>query len=178
MSGSKGFSDDEAAKLAQVVSDQLRRAPLDLPMPGEGEVGYTRRCIQPLIGALVKRLRIVGLLQAGDGSAPVAPVPFLGRFFYPDVTLTFRGQPLLACEVKLLRDSRVQYALATAVGQVSIYRDAGYPHGVLILIDVTGTLSEEAIATATHGFEEAGLLHLVVRKPGASSLQSHPAPFD
>jgi hypothetical protein len=176
MSGASGFSDDDAAKLAQVLSDQLRRGALEVPELGEGEVDYTSRCIQPVITALIARLGIVGLLQAGDGAAPVPPVPFLGRFFYPDATLTYRDQALVACEVKLLRDSRVQYALATAVGQVSIYRDAGYPHGLLILIDMTGTLSDDAIAAATRGFEEAGLLHLVVRKPGRRGLQPHPIP--
>jgi hypothetical protein len=170
----RGFSAADVEKLAQLLAGRLRGGALPAPRPDEPEVAYTGRCIQPAVAAVIQRLSIIGILRAGDGAAPVRPVPFLGRFFYPDITVSYYDQPLVACEVKLVRDAGTQYALATAVGQVSIYRDAGYAQALLILIDLTGTLGDEAVRAATQGFEDAALLHLVVRQPDRGGLRPHP----
>jgi hypothetical protein len=165
----------EVSRLMEIVVRRLRFGPLELPQPGESEPAYTRRCLQPAVAAEIEALGIEGLWRGGDGAAPVPTIAFLGRRFFADLTVHYHSQPILACEVKLLRAPSTQNALATAIGQASLYREAGYPRAALVLVDMVRQLPEEAVRAADRGFAALGLLHLVVRRPGSQRLNEHPA---
>jgi hypothetical protein len=170
----EALSDDDVSHLTTIVVRRLRYAPLSAPRLGETEPAYTARVIQPIVREEVERVGVKGILVAGDGGPPVQPVYFLGRIFIPDLTVSFHHHRAIACEVKLLRARQTQNALATAVGQASLYREAGYPESILCLIDTTGQFMAEAVLAATKGFESIGQLHLVVRRTVGVAMGPHP----
>jgi hypothetical protein len=89
-------------------------------------------------------LGIEGVVLAGDGVAPVAPVPYLGIRFYPDMTLHHYGEPVLAIEVKYLKQGQPQGSLATALGQASVYRQR-FPQVAVFLVDMSARI--DAVST-------------------------------
>lgn len=169
------LSEGDLAHLAEIVVSHLRTAPLGSPRAGESERAFTARVIQPSLRDVLSEVGVSGLLLGGDGAAPVQPILFLGRHFFPDVTIAYHDQRALACEVKIFRGTQTQNSLATAVGQASLYREAGYPHSVLCLVDGAEQFATEAVLAASRGFAAAGLLHFVLRRGTADGLEPHPS---
>ena len=101
-------------------------------------------------------------------------VSFLARQFYPDLAVSYRDQRALACEIKLLRDVQSQNAIATAVGQASIYRDTGYPRSVLCLFDLVDQFTDQAVTDASTALADSGGVDLVVRRLRGSGFAPHP----
>lgn len=162
-------------RLARVVVGHLAGAPLEPPSGLEPEPSYTARVIQPSLSARLRELEIHGLLLAGDGAAPVAGVNFLGRRFHPDVSIAFHSQLVLACEVKLLRTGQPQSQVATAVGQAAIYRQAGYPKAVLMLVDLQDQFDDASIIDGAAALDRAGLMACVVRRIRGVTVLPQPA---
>jgi hypothetical protein len=170
------FGPQHVERVALLLQERLRNAPLPPPDVQETEFGFTSRALQPLIAEAVHDREITGLLHAGDGVAPVAPVSFLGKPFYPDITVAFHTQLLLACEVKFLKDRQRQNVLATALGQASLYRAAGYERAMLVLLDVgRPSLRPDQVQMADALLHSAHGLHLVVRTLGRGCFEPHPA---
>lgn len=168
------LSGGDAANLSQLVAHRLRHEPLSPPHSTELEPAYTARVIQPALGRALSEANVSGLFPVGDGSSPVEPAIFLDRRFYPDFGAMYFDQRILAGEVKILRARQSQNAIATAVGQVTIYRESGYLAGVLCLVDLVGQFSDDAVRAATKELSDTTGVALVVRTAtGNDALAPH-----
>lgn len=109
------------------------------PRQDESEPEYTRSVLSVVVKDELGRLPGLALRYRGDGDQENAiPASVLGIPFYPDMAVTIGAQNLWAAEVKVLRDSGRQSALATAIGQATIYRSR-YQYVSVVLIDVAPT---------------------------------------
>jgi hypothetical protein len=134
----------QVARLADLTRLTLRTLPLPAPAVGESEPSYTARCLHQAIEILVKNIGIRGLRATGERLAPVRTVHFLGLRFYPDLAIMYREWPIIAIEVKYLGGRHSQTALATAIGQATIYRLGGYLRSFVLLIDQRGHSSDDS----------------------------------
>lgn len=134
------LSETAIHNLAAYVAEGLSVATVALPSSASPDMEYsfTSHWVRPTVESLVRGWEDKGLLVAGDGGAPVAPLPLLGLLFTPDVTIRFHEQRLIAIEVKLLRPSATQTPLKTGIGQAAIYREAGFPVSLLVALDAGG----------------------------------------
>lgn len=159
----------------ELVVDRLRLAPLEAPQPHESEPAYTARCLQVLVREELERLGIHGLIYAGAGGGPVRPVYLLGLRFYPDLTVLLHGERLIALEVKYLRRGQRQNSLATALGQASLYRLAGYRRVAMFVVDVENRIEADELDNATELLRQTSFVDLIVRRRTGSILLPHPA---
>lgn len=137
------------------------------PTPTEMEAAYTARVIQPIVAAAIGRLKSRhGLVQGGDGAGPPSPVPLAGSLFYPDVTVAYHSQPMIAIEVKLVRPGAgVQKVLATGLGQAVIYQGR-YAHSLLLIVgasDYTGPWVASQEVAAINDRTEVSVVQVVAR---------------
>jgi hypothetical protein len=168
-----GLDEAQVARLMKLVAGALRQNALEAPHPSEREPAYTARCLRAPIMHVLAELQIDGLMYAGDGGAPVRPVPLFGLSFYPDLTVTFFGARTLAFEVKFLSSARRQNSVATGLGQAYLYRQAGYRRTGAFLIDLANMMSDEDIKRAEDVCRSADIDVIVRRKLG-DSLAGHP----
>jgi hypothetical protein len=88
----------------------------------------------------------------------------LGLHFYPDLIVTYHRLPMVAVEVKYLRRGQRQGSFATAVGQATIYREAGYRRAIVLMLDLSNRIANEEVLQAQRRFASTGFLELVVRR--------------
>ena len=120
------LSAERSARLKALVFEHFQQVDLKAPSKGEGETAFTRRVLQPSMRELLSEIGFSGLLPTGDGAASIQSVHFLNLHFRPDMGISLFNRKVLAIEVKLLRGMSRQNSLATAVGQATLYRAAGY----------------------------------------------------
>ena len=137
-------------RLFGIVNEQLRSAALPAPAARESEEKYTDRCVLPVVRSVVERTRISHLLVGGHHTGINRPVRYLGFDFHPDVLVIYRGQRLLAYEVKFLAGGDASGALSKAIGQASIYGMHGYSASAALILDVSGARSPSQIARAAN----------------------------
>jgi hypothetical protein len=167
------LTEPQASRLMDLVAKRLCEIELEAPAPGEREPAYTARCLLGPVREALEELRIHGLVEAGEGGAPVRPVPLFGLLFYPDLTVTFHGAPTLAFEVKYLGVSGRQGSIATGLGQAYLYRQARYRRAGALLIDLANTISDEEIKRAEEVCRSANI-EVIVRRKVRGLLAEHP----
>lgn len=163
----------QAQRLMELITLCLRDIDLDAPEPAEREPVYTARCLLSPVRAALRKLRIHGLVEGGDGGTRAQPVPLFGLLFYPDLTIRYHGTPILAYEVKYLGRSGRQASIATGLGQAYLYQQAGYKHAGAFLIDRTNTMSDEEIKHAEEVCRSASI-EVIVRREVRGLLAQHP----
>ena len=168
------LSDRQVGRLMEIVVHELRTAELPSPNVGEHEPVYTARCLQGPVRRVLGRLGIDGLIQAGEGGGRVRPVVLFGLRFYPDLAVVYHGAKTLAFEVKYLRASGRENAVATALGQTYLYRQAGYRRCGTFLVDITGRSSDAETIAAERICRSAGI-DVVVRRKLGQFLGQHPS---
>lgn len=131
------LSQDRSAALHARLFELMSVAYLRAPRDNELETAYTRSVLTPIVIGELERLNGLPFKCRGDGTA-VAPVPAsaLDVEFFPDVAVSLGSQHLWAAEVKVLRDTNRQSAIATAFGQAALYRSR-YDHVTVVLVDTT-----------------------------------------
>lgn len=142
-------------------------------MTGEREPVFTARCVRPPVRELLRELGIHGLVHAGDGGSRARPVGRFGLRFYPDLTITYHGSLVMAIEVKYLGGAGRENAVATALGQAWLYRQAAYQRAAVVLIDLAGVMLERDIRAAEALCRHDGT-QLVVRRRLRKVLLEHP----
>jgi hypothetical protein len=114
------LSDERREELVRGVLAAL----VDCPYVPSGtpERAFTGDVLAPACLAAVEAASEHGVSLRGDGlPGQVRPVVYRGHSFYPDLTLEFRGELLLAVEVKLVGRNSSSQRIATAIGQASLY---------------------------------------------------------
>jgi len=61
--------------------------------------------------------------------------------FIPDVAVLFHRERILAIEAKFIGSSGRQQALTQALGQSIVYRALGYRHSVVVIADVSRSVT-------------------------------------
>lgn len=106
-----------------------------VPGPEESEPKFTRMVLASLVRNKLDSLTGLHLQFRGDGgNSQSVPASALGIPFFPDLAVSYGHQHLWAAEVKILRRSSRQNAIATALGQATLYKSR-YEHVTVILID-------------------------------------------
>ncbi len=106
-----------------------------VPRADESEPNFTRTVLAPVVRAELGQLPGINLQFRGDGGDSQAfPASALEDDFYPDLAVSLGKQHLWAAEVKILREKNRQNAVATALGQATLYRSR-YEHVLVVLID-------------------------------------------
>jgi hypothetical protein len=146
---------------------ELRSVDLAAPHVGEREPTYTRRCLTEPVQKLLRDLRVPGLLVAGEQTGPVRPVWVLGNRFFPDITVSYHAQPLIAIEVKYVRGGS---SVAVALGQAVLYGLVGYARTVMFLIDREAKVSPTDVANAMKLIKGAAGTELILRAQRHSKL--------
>jgi len=125
-----------SSNLAKRLTTSLREADLRVPRADESEPQFTRAVLAPVIRAALGQLSGIDLQFRGDGGDTQAvPALALDIDFYPDLAVSIGKQHIWAAEVKILRAVGRQNAIATALGQATLYRTR-YEHVLVVLIDV------------------------------------------
>jgi hypothetical protein len=121
------------------------------------------------VRAELNQLEGLDLQFRGDGGdAQAVPASALDVLFYPDLAVSFGKQHLWAAEVKVLRSSNRQNAIATALGQATLYRSR-YEHVLVVLVDTSPTtrLNQRQLADNA---KEMGLRVVIRSRVGISLL--------
>ena len=169
------LNDRQVADLMRIAIRDVRLRPLAIPEPAEPEPTYTRRCLAPVVKDTLRRLGIPGLvLLGGAGGVIPQPVALFGQRFYPDLAIAQQRGKLVAIEVKYLKTDLRENAVATAIGQAYLYRQAGYRASGVVLIDQAGMMTDDEII---EGEKVCGLggVELVVRRRVRDRLVEHPS---
>jgi hypothetical protein len=123
------------SNLSKRLYSALCTAELRVPQKDETEPHYTGEVLAPVVRSVIEQLVGLPLQFRGDGAESRAvPASALEIAFYPDLAVSNGKQHLWAAEVKILRSSNRQNAIATALGQATLYRSR-YEHVVVVLID-------------------------------------------
>lgn len=126
-----------SSNLSKRLYSALCSAELRIPQKDEAEPNYTGKVLAPVVKSVVEQLVGLPLQFRGDGAESRAvPASALEIDFYPDLSVSNDKQHLWAAEVKILRTSNRQNAIATALGQATLYRSR-YEHVVVVLIDTS-----------------------------------------
>jgi len=130
----------------RLSSDQFR-----LPQSGESEPSFTRKVISGSIFRELENHPNLHLKYRGDGGNELAfPAAALDIQFFPDMAVSLGTQHIWAAEVKLLRSSNRQAALAAAIGQATLYR-IRYDYVVVMLVDLEPASLESRVHLAELG---------------------------
>jgi len=171
--GRQRLTDRQAQRVVDLVVARLRRETLPAPREGEAEPAFTARVLQPVVAEELERIGIGGLVNAGDGAAPVASVSVLALQFFPDITVSHYGERLLAIEVKYLTAAGRQGAFASAVGQASLYRQAGYRLAAVLVVDLVNRIEPGDVAASADALRATQGVSLIVRRRSAGTLLQH-----
>lgn len=127
-----GISEARLDRLVGLLQADLAKVAIDAPHSSEREPSYTRRCVTEPVSQFLMSLDIPGLVVAGELEGPVRPIYLLGRRFYPDISIAYGGDMLIAIEVKYLRNSG---SIATAIGQAMVYRTFAYRRALVFMVN-------------------------------------------
>ena len=140
------------------------------PTTTESEPAFTKSVLAPLVRIELNKLKNLPLQFRGDGGDSLAfPATALDISFYPDLAVSAGSQHLWAAEVKILRSRGRQNAIATALGQATLYRSR-YENVSVILID-TAPAPTEAQTKIVEDAVSFGLSLVVRRRVGIDLLQ-------
>ncbi len=129
------ISPQRSANLNRLLFEELGQVDLRIPRPEESEPRFTRLALAPLVRRKLETLTGLHFQFRGDGgNSQSVPASALGIPFFPDLAVSYGHQHLWAAEVKILRRSNRQNAIATALGQATLYKSR-YEHVTVILID-------------------------------------------
>ncbi len=164
------LSSKRSRHLAQLLHETLSTSELSPPTKDEGEVSFTSRVLCAAIRLKLDELGLsIRLSLKGDGTGKRAiPASFLDQDFYPDLSISRASQNLWAIEVKILRHSGRQNAIATAFGQASLYRSRYENVSVVFIDKVPGFLDKSNIVETS---EKLGI-PVIVRKVAGKTLAS------
>jgi hypothetical protein len=169
------LNDKQVADLMRLIVRDFRNEPFGVPSEAEPEPAYTRRCLAPVLRGTLRRLKVPGLVLIGSAGGIIPqPVPLFGQRFYPDLAVAQQRGKLVAFEVKYLKADFRESAIATAIGQAYLYRQAGYRASGVLFIDQVGVMSKDEII---EGQKVCGLggVELVVRRRLRDRLVEHPS---
>lgn len=107
-------------------------------MNGENEKRYVATVIRPIVVGFASQFR--GITVLGEGHFVARPARFLAFSLYPDVSLMYYDQKLLAIEAKFIDFENSVGAIATAIGQAFLYSRSSYLTSIALLL---GNASEE-----------------------------------
>lgn len=123
------------ANLSKRLYQTLSSASIRVPHSDESEPHFTRDVLAPVVRQVLQTLPGLHLQFRGDGgNSQAVPASALNISFFPDLAVSLGRQHLWAAEVKVLRKTNRQNAIATALGQATLYRSR-YEHVQVILID-------------------------------------------
>lgn len=163
----EALSNERSRRLAKLLFRLLSTTEFRCPS-SEGEVAYTSRVLCPAVSNELKELGLgVRLRLKGDGTGERAlPASFLDQSFYPDLAISRGRQNLWAAEVKILRRTSRQNAIATAFGQASLYMSR-YEHVTIVFIDtVPGYINADQIGELRTDVK----VPVIVRKAAGTKL--------
>jgi hypothetical protein len=169
----QALTDKQLDRLQNKLVERLRCADLPAPTEREREPVYTTRCLIRPVEALLDDLAIPGLLVAGEQAAPVQPVYLLGSQFFPDITVSYHSQPLIAVEVKYLKGGG---SVAVAIGQSVLYGLIGYRRSVMFVIDRNRKTSADEVLRAVGLIRKSSGIELVVRRQARGKLLAQQRP--
>lgn len=130
------LNSQRSTNLGKRLKLALCEADIRVPSPNESEPHFTRAVLAPVVRAVLGQLDGINLKFRGDGGDTQAvPASALDIDFYPDLAVSIGKQHLWAAEVKVLRATGRQNAIATALGQATLYRSR-YEHVLVVLIDI------------------------------------------
>ena len=133
------ISPQRSANLGKLLYKDLCHADIRVPKLDETEPKYTGSVLAPVIRKRLEILNTLRLQFRGDGGDSQSfPASALNISFFPDLAVSLGKQHLWAAEVKVLRRNNRQNAIATALGQATLYKSR-YEHVVVILIDTVPT---------------------------------------
>lgn len=128
-----------SANLSRRILSALAERHVRTPAKTESEPAYTRSVLAPIVRDELERIAKLPLQFRGDGGDSSSfPATALSIPFFPDLAVSAGAQHLWAAEVKILRASGRQNAIATALGQATLYRSR-YEHVAVVLIDTAPT---------------------------------------
>jgi hypothetical protein len=128
-----------SSNLSKRLYVALCAADIRVPRQDESEPNFTRTALAPVVRAELNKLTGLPLQFRGDGGdSQAVPASALEIPFYPDLAVSTGKQHLWAAEVKVLRKTNRQNAIATALGQATLYRSR-YEHVLVVLIDTSPT---------------------------------------
>jgi hypothetical protein len=131
------LNSNRSSNLSKRLYKALCETSIRVPETDESEPSFTRTVLAPVIRIEVDQLLGVGLQFRGDGGdSQAVPASALDVDFYPDLAVSLGRQHLWAAEVKILRDKNRQNAIATALGQATLYRTR-YEHVLVVLVDLS-----------------------------------------
>jgi len=129
------LSPQRVSNLGKKLYEALCLSDVRPPKTDEAEPSYTRSVLAPIIRSELAKLQGLHFQFRGDGGDSLAlPASALEIPFFPDLAVSSGHQHLWAAEVKLLRITGRQAAIAAAFGQASLYRSR-YQHVTVVLID-------------------------------------------
>ena len=157
-----------SSNLSKRLYQALCEAQIRVPHVEESEPNFTRTALAPVVRAELGRLPGLSLQFRGDGGdSQAVPASALDVDFYPDLAVSIGKQHLWAAEVKVLRDRNRQNAVATALGQATLYRSR-YEHVLVVLVD-TAPVSRPSQRQLLENARHMGL-RLVIRSRVGNSL--------
>lgn len=146
----------------------LCSADIRVPRQDESEPNFTRTALAPVVRTELDKLTGLPLHFRGDGGdSQAVPASALEIPFFPDLAVSIGKQHLWAAEVKVLRSSNRQNAIATALGQATLYRSR-YEHVLVILIDTAPT-NRHSQRQLADGAKDMGL-RVVIRPRTGNAL--------
>jgi hypothetical protein len=163
MSSPRGWSEEQATRLRRKLQDYLATESLPAPHVGQSEVDFTASVLLPAVLKFTEALGRAELVVSGDGGASPRAVEFLDFLFYPDIAIAAREQPLVACEVKILRSDREQGAIPTGLGQAFIYQQQVFASSLLILVDTSRSRRKSSSSSLEQGIDAGIILRKSVR---------------
>ena len=129
------FPQEKAQLLYLRLADTLSENNWPLQIREEKETGYTQRNILPFILKWVNQLNEGALHVRGDGGLNPLPIIWDEISLYPDLTIMYFHERLLAIEVKFLRTEDPGGSLTKAIGQALMYEKAGFKHAIAMIFD-------------------------------------------
>ena len=145
-----------ASNLSKRLYLALAAREIRTPRTDESEPTFTRTALAPIVRAELEQLPGISLQFRGDGGdSQAVPASALDVDFYPDLAVSIGKQHLWAAEVKILRGKNRQNAVATALGQATLYRTR-YEHVLVVLID-TAPVSRQSQKQLLESANQMGL---------------------
>lgn len=129
------LTDSRSASLANLLSRVLAGVEIHPGSLDSGEVRVTAEYLAPAVQGALSDFGGAPFILRGDGSSGQSvPASILEQDFFPDLAVSFGSQHVWAAEVKFLRASNRNDAIAKAIGQGSLYRTR-YRYVTVLLID-------------------------------------------
>ena len=129
------LSDEQFSKLLEYVDGWVKELNFPVISPASEEKKFTAEYLLPWLREKVEQLAKPGLYVRGDGGPSVHPVVWSDIAFYPDLTIVFGEEKLIAFEVKLIRQVDPGSSLSKAIGQSILYSSFGYKVSRAIVVD-------------------------------------------